>query len=252
MAQWLKLNHSSSTKSTKWKINYPNLSVYGYFLKLSKDFEKDRILFEENGLEFTPNMIIEMSNKLAKFFDESSIQVNDTISIILPNSIWFVATIFAAYQVGAKVTLINPRLSKKEIAFQLRDSETKAVITNNTLCINIFEVLSEFQFKAKIVVADKDIDIEKNQELIANCDFVLMNSIMDSEQVFTENRSKNDDIAFLLYTGGTTGLAKAVMLTHSNVLANALQFNEWAKKIPSDFTGLVVSSLPMCHSFGLQ
>jgi len=246
------LSESDSSMNKDWKINYPNLSIYSYFLEIAKEFQGDRILFKESNQEFTSDKIIEMSNKIAKFFDDSSVEENDTISIILPNSIWFVVSIFAAYQIGAKVTLINPRLSQKEIAFQLTDSETKAIITNDTLYLGIKDALSQFHFKAKIITTGKDFNEENIQNLVSQCDFVLMNSIMESQQLFTQNRSKAEDIAFLLYTGGTTGSAKAVMLKHSNVLANALQFNEWANKIPSEFTGLVASALPMCHSFGLQ
>ncbi|MCE7742612.1 MAG: long-chain fatty acid--CoA ligase [Candidatus Heimdallarchaeota archaeon] len=246
------MSKTDSSEEIDWKIKYPNLSLYSYFLEIAKKFDEDKILFEEGNQKFTSSKIIEMSNKLAKFFDDSSVEVNDTISIILPNSIWFVVSIFAAYQVGAKVTLINPRLSQKEIAFQLTDSETKVLITNNTLCMGIKEVINQFQFKAKIIVADQNFNEEDIQEMISQCDFVIMKSIMESQHAFTENRSRAEDIAFLLYTGGTTGSAKAVMLKHSNVLANALQFNEWANKIPSEYTGLVASALPMCHSFGLQ
>lgn len=237
---------------SNWKINYPKKSIYRYLLEVLDKFGENHVLFEENGVEYTSKMIIEMSNKLAKFLDDSSVEPSDTVSILLPNSIWFVVSILATYQVGAKVTLINPRLSQKEIAFQLTDSETKVFITNTTLCQTVFEVLKQFQFKAKIITASGETDNEKNQELVAICDFVMMESIMESDQRFTDCKSHREDIAFLLFSGGTTGKAKAVMLKHSNILANALQFNEWAAKIPSEYSGLVASALPMYHSFGLQ
>jgi len=246
------LKTSHPTEADKWKIIYPDQSVYGYFLEITEKFEKNKILFEENNQSYTSQNITEMSNKLAKFFEENLVETNDTISIILSNSIWFVVAIFASFQVGAKVTLINPRLSQKEIAFQLTDSETKVLITSTNICEAIIEVVKQFQFKAKIIVTNEDFDEEKNRDLISRCDFVVMDSIMESEERFTENRSKSDDIAFLLYSGGTTGLAKGVILSHANILANALQFNEWAKNIPKEDTGLVVSALPICHSFGLQ
>jgi len=141
-------------------------------------------------------------------------------------------------------------LSNKEIAFQLSDSETKAFITNADFCQNIFEVIKQFQFKAKIIVPSES-KPEENQELIALHDFVLMESIIESSQVFSDCLSTKEDIAFLLFSGGTTGKAKAVMLKHSNIIADALQFNEWASKIPEEYTGLVASALPMYHSFGL-
>jgi len=191
-----------------------------------------------------------MTNKIAYFLDANTVEKNETIAILLPNSIGFVISIFASFQVGAKVTLINPRLSQKEIAFQLRDSESKVLITNTDLCEKIAETVNQYQFKAKILV--DDVESEKIITQNQNCDLVLLSSILGKEEKLTEIRSKTTDLAFLLYTGGTTGNAKAVMLTHSNVLANALQFNEWAKEIPAEYTGCVVSALPMCHSFGLQ
>ena len=246
-----KLSTPKTPVTIKWKIDYPKVSIYEYFLEVTKDFPEDRILFEEQDEKYSAKRIIDMSNKIAKFLEDSSVKPNDTVSILLPNSIWLVVSIFAAFQVGAKVTLINPRLSDKEISFQLSDSETKVFITNTELCQNVFEVLKQFHFKAKIITPS-DYTAKENQDLIAGCDFVLMESIIESNLKYSKCLSKNDDIAFLLFSGGTTGKAKAVMLKHSNILADALQFNEWASKIPDEYTGLVASALPMYHSFGLQ
>ncbi len=232
------------------RIKYPNKSVYEYFLEIIEKSDENSILFKEESRDYKAKEIIEMTNKLAYFLDANTIEKNETIAILLPNSIGLVTSIFASFQVGAKVTLINPRLSQKDISFQLRDSESKVLITNTDLCDKIAEIVSQYQFKAKILVdSPKDIEkITQNQ----NCELVFLSSILEKKERLTDIRSKSSDLAFLLYTGGTTGTAKAVMLTHANVLANALQFNEWAKEIPSEFTGCVVSALPMCHSFGLQ
>ena len=233
-------------------LNIQTYLFMAIFSKKNKEYGENRVLIEEGEQEYTFKKLINMSNKLAKFFEDSYIEPNETISILLPNSIWFVVSVLAAFQIGAKVTLINPRLSQKEIVYQITDSETKVIITNHSLCQNIRETLSQYQFKAKIIISDSTNEKETIPNLIAECDFVIMESIMESNEKFTENKSLTDDIAFLLYTGGTTGIAKAVMLTHSNILANALQFNEWVNKIPPEYAGLVISALPMCHSFGLQ
>ena len=245
------MSESSWRERMPWKINYPDKSVFEYFLEISKGFDDNKILFKEGSRDYKTKDIIEMTNKLAYFLDASSIEKDETVAILLPNSIGIVISIFASFQVGAKVTLINTRLSQREIAFQLRDSESKALITDFSFCDRVSEIVSQYQFKAKILVSDPE-ESGEDITLSQDSDLVLLSSILSKEEKLTEIRSKASDLAFLLYTGGTTGSAKAVMLTHSNVLANALQFNEWAKEIPQEFTGCVVSALPICHSFGLQ
>ena len=243
------MNDSEILDRTKRKIDYPNYSIYENFIQKYKDKLKE-VLIEQESETYTAETIINYSNRLAQFYIDSGIQPNDTISLLLANSIWFVIATFASFQVGAKVTLINPRLSSREIQFQLADSETKILILDSNFCQMIGQIPKQYTFNAKLVIPSITVD-----EDLAKCsrnDYVLIDSVIKQEESFRENRSKVTDVAFLLYSGGTTGIAKGVMLTHANVIANAYQFNGWANGIPEEFTGAVLSSLPLCHSFGLQ
>ena len=139
------MNESSWRERMPWKINYPDKSIFEYFLEISKDFDDNKILFKEGSKDYKTKDVLEKTNKLAYFLDANSIEKNETVAILLPNSIGFVISIFASFQVGAKVTLINPRLSQKEIAFQLRDSESKVLITNHMLCEKIIEIVNQYQ-----------------------------------------------------------------------------------------------------------
>ncbi len=243
------MNDTGIIDKERRKIEYPNYSVYENFLKVYQN-RLEEVLIEQDSNEYTAEKIINYSNRLAKFLIDADIQPNDTVSLLLPNSIWFVVSIFSAFQVGAKVTLINPRLSSREIQFQLTDSETKILIADTSFCQIIEEIPKQYKFNAKIVVPSDKVD--EDLDKCSMNDYVFIESIFQQEESFTENRSKLTDIAFLLYSGGTTGIAKGVMLTHANVLANAYQFNGWASSIPEELTGSVLSSLPLCHSFGLQ
>ncbi|MHA1550651.1 MAG: AMP-binding protein [Candidatus Heimdallarchaeaceae archaeon] len=228
-------------------LKYPEVSIYENFLNTTKE-NLDRVIIEQGEESYTPRQLIEYSNKLADYFLSENIQVQDTISILLPNTIWFVVSVFAAFQVGAKVTLINPRLSQKEIVFQIIDSETKILITNESFCDLISNIPEHYKMLSCILTPDSKCKIDSSND----CKIMRMEDVFEQDGIFTGIISNSEDIAFLLYSGGTSGLAKGVMLTHFNMIANAYQFNHWASEIPEEYSKAVLSSLPLCHSFGLQ
>ncbi len=228
-------------------IKYPEVSIYENFLD-STAGDLDKVIIEQGKESYTPRKIIEYSNKLADNFLSKNIQAQDTISVLLPNTIWFVVSVFAAFQVGAKVTLINPRLSQKEIEFQIIDSETKILITNESFCDLISNIPEHYKMLSCILTPDSNCKIDSSND----GKIVMMEDVFKQDGSYTGIISNSEDIAFLLYSGGTSGLAKGVMLTHFNMIANAYQFNHWAADIPKENSKAVLSSLPLCHSFGLQ
>ncbi|MHA1201041.1 MAG: AMP-binding protein [Candidatus Heimdallarchaeaceae archaeon] len=238
-SKWLNIKETT--------IKYPEASIYEIFLNVTER-DLDKIVIEQGKESYTPRQLIEYSNKLADYFLSENIQPQDTISVLLPNTIWFVVSVFASFQVGAKVTLINPRLSLKEIEFQIIDSETKILITNESFCELISNIPEHYKLLSSILTPDSKCKIESS----SGNKIMYMENIFKQEDIFTGIISNSEDIAFLLYSGGTTGLAKGVMLTHFNMIANAYQFNHWASSIPREYSNGVLSSLPLCHSFGLQ
>lgn len=124
MVSVINLNNPDILDKAKRKIDYSNCSIYENFLNVYQN-RLDEVLIEQDSSLYTAEKIINYSNRLAQFLIDSDIQPNDTVSLLLPNSIWFVISILSSFQVGAKVTLINPRLASREIQFQLTDSETK-------------------------------------------------------------------------------------------------------------------------------
>jgi len=228
-------------------IKYPETSIYENFLEITQG-DRDKVIIEQGEESFTPRQLIEYSNKLADYLLSENIQPQDTISVLLPNTVWFVVSVFASFQVGAKVTLINPRLSQKEIEFQIIDSDTKILITNGSFCEFISNMPKHYKLLSSILTPDSKCKIGSTNDY----KIMKMGEIFDQNDIYTGIISNSEDIAFLLYSGGTTGLAKGVMLTHINMIANAYQFNHWASSIPGEYAKGVLSSLPLCHSFGLQ
>ncbi|MBY9001356.1 MAG: acyl--CoA ligase, partial [Candidatus Heimdallarchaeota archaeon] len=204
------MNDSRWFDSKETKIKYPEVSIYENFLRVAEG-DLDKIIIEQGEESYTPRQIIYFSNKLAGYFLSQNIQAQDTISVLLPNTIWFVVSVFASFQVGAKVTLINPRLSSKEIEFQLNDSETKILITNESFCELISTIPNQYKMVANILTPDSR--CSNISESGSKINLINMGDIIQQENTYTGIISNSEDVAFLLYSGGTTGVAKGVMLT---------------------------------------
>ncbi|NPD87599.1 MAG: AMP-binding protein [Asgard group archaeon] len=236
------MNRSELSVNKVLKLDFPNVPIYKNFVRIVEK-NPNAIIIEEGNEKYTSSEILSLSNRLSGFLLSQGIKQNDTISILLPNSIWFVVSIFAAFKTGAKVSLINPRLAENDIQFQMIDSETKVLITNSNFSSVLGGILKHYQLNSVI-------QTDKKENQIKNA--ILLKDILGESYPMEEDLLNLSDIAFLLYSGGTTGKSKGVMLSHSNVLANAYQFNAWIKQIPKEFSGSVLSALPLCHSFGLQ
>ncbi len=228
-------------------LGYPSVSLYEY-LQQSSENRRMSIAIEDRDERFTYQDIIDRSNRLADFLITCDVKKNDTIAIAIPNSIDFVFSVFSVFQIGAKVTPINTRLSQREINFQLLDSEAKAIIISPEMCDVFGDLKNKFDFKARIITPSIVSDSSENDCIN---DYVHLKSILQNDRNFTENKSKADSIAFLLYTGGTTGTPKAVMLTHSNILINSMQFNNRLDESPRTDKESALAVLPLSHSFGL-
>lgn len=235
-------------KNIKRNIEYPDQSLYSFFNDIAEN-NTQKTAIMEGAKEYTYGVLREYSNKLAKFFEEFGLVQNDTVSICLPNTVWMVVSIFATFQIGAKVTLINPRLSSREILFQVNNSGSKVLITSPSLCNKIGTLDEKYNFMLKIVTPQIIAD-GKQEDCLS--DYILLESILDKEQRYTKDLANSQSPAFLFYTGGTTGVPKAVVLTHQNVLANAIQFHSWLTQSELTSDDKTLAILPLSHSFGLQ
>ncbi|MHA1260165.1 MAG: AMP-binding protein, partial [Candidatus Heimdallarchaeaceae archaeon] len=197
-------------------LKIPEQSLYQKFKEVIM-IDEEQDLIEQEGKTYSGKELLSLTNRLASHFHKKGIKKGDTIAVLLPNSIWLIISLFAGFQVGAKITLINPRLSLKEIQFQVNDSEALVLLTNSSFK----EIAQELSIQYKL----KDFIFTDFVENAKNCSFLF--KIIKQETDFLEDKSSFEDIAFLLYSGGTTGVAKGIMLTHKNMISNAYQFNAW-------------------------
>ena len=191
----------------------------------------------------------------------------DRVAIMMPNLLQNPVSIFGALRAGLTVVNTNPLYTARELRHQLKDSGAKAIIVVENFACTVQEVVSDTHVEHIIVTKMGDmLDFPKSllidlvvkyvKKMVPR--FSLPNVISfktvlseGSKQDLTPMPLAHDDIAFLQYTGGTTGVAKGAMLSHKNMIANMLQASEWIKNDVIPGKEIIITALPLYHIFSL-
>ena len=192
----------------------------------------------------------------------------DRIAIMLPNVLQYPVAIMGAFRAGLTVVNTNPMYTPRELKHQLVDSGARAIVILENFAHTLEQVLDEVDLDTVIVTSIGDLLRFPKSMLV---DFALRHvrkqvpawSLPDSVRfmdTLRKGRFENpspvnlgpDDVAFLQYTGGTTGVSKGAVLTHRNMVANVLQAEAWVKSaLKPDEPVVSITALPLYHIFAL-
>lgn len=218
---------------------YERFNSLGEILQSGLEINPDRtaVIFENS--KFTYKQIEVLSNQIANALVDAGIKKGERIGLCCINSPFFVASYIGILKAGATVVAINYLQSSDEIRFVLSDSGAKGLIYFEVFEEILSPVLGlENYLKFKLVIGKS-----KNS------------SIYPIERVISEKNphfktipvNQNEDLAAILYTSGTTGKPKGVMLTHKNLL---FDLDAIIRFLPIDKNDIFISVLPMFHAFG--
>jgi long-chain acyl-CoA synthetase len=178
------------------------------------------------------------------------IRKGDRVAIHLPNMPQFAIAYYGAIKVGAVFTPLSPLLSQREALHQLSDSGAETLISLDLLFPGIQSIIPETAVKRIITtsIADCYNPIIAPLKLLSKIevpDTIDMAPLLKQCQPFDKEVQidVNNDLAHLAYTGGTTGVSKGVMLTHANVVANVLQFGNWASGAQVEYSDGVLKAI---------
>ncbi len=191
----------------------------------------------------------------------------DRVAVMMPNILQNPIAIFAVLRAGFTVVNTNPLYTARELKHQLKDSSAKAIIVVDNFCHTLQDVLAETEIKQVITTQLGDL-LKFPKSAIVNLVVKYVKKMVPQyslpgsitfKQALTEGRSKkytthdigHDDIAFLQYTGGTTGVAKGAILTNRNMVANMQQASEWISNLVDERKELIITALPLYHIFSL-
>lgn len=209
-----------------------------------------------------------LSRDFAAYLQEvAGLRKGDRISIMLPNVLQYPIALYGALRAGLIVVNTNPLYTARELEHQLRDSGATAILILENFAHTLSEIIEYTDLKTVIVTGVGD-QLGWPKSTLVN--FVvrhvrkqvprweLPGSIrfnaalaQGKYHTFTPVEIGHDDIAFLQYTGGTTGIAKGAMLTHRNMVANALQSASWIGTAARYGEDVIITALPLYHIFAL-
>lgn len=242
---------SSWPNNVPQNLEYPKVPLHEILEKTAKQHpEKVAIAYFER--EITYAELDSLSNQFAGALLTLGVKKGDRVAIFLPNNPQFLITYYGILKAGAVLTAISPLHKEREVAYQLNDAEAETIVALDSLYPIVEKVwrktmlknavvtsLEEYASKTPVSSAKKEKapNVYQFQELLREATTPLPLSI-----------NPEVDLAALQYTGGTTGTAKGAMLTHLNLVSNAVAFAMWINVSAGD-TFLV--ALPLFHIYGM-
>lgn len=199
------------------------------------------------GKEYTNKQLYEMSNQVANGLKNIGLKHQDRVIVSMPNRVEVFLSYSGTWKAGGIVTPIIFLLQADEIRHILSDCHPRFIITSFELLPKIKEAAEGIESVEKIIVAGEIPENEKTDVRLYSFDeFYKKGSGFEIEDM------KEDELSVILYTSGTTGKPKGVMLTHSNLHDNVLNLKKTRENYEVDFAdGSVLSCLPLAHAYGL-
>jgi len=238
-------------KGIPQSIEYPNISLYD-MLKRSTDKAPNStaIIFRNN--QITYEKLNDAVSRFGAALQRLGIRKGDRIALYLPNIPQFVIAYFAALQVGAIVVACSPLYKDKELARIINDSDSRLLVyldklepyvkSIQTTRLDHFIITSINEFEGEERVETR---IKRGKSFRMNMKQLIEVTRDKSTPPFLD---PTEDVALFQYTGGTTGIPKAAMLTHRNLVVNAIQFASWLYMRDRDVN---LSVLPFFHIYGI-
>ncbi len=228
-------------------IEYPQVPLQDILRKTAETYpEKTALVCDEQ--EITYARLDELSARFANFIVNLGVEKGDKIAVFLPNTPQFIIAYFGILKAAAVATAISPLYKEREVEYQLNDSKAQTVVALDSHFPVLEAVWSKTQLKNVILTGLNEWSENPlpNKPNIWNFEQLLNYAPNTLPQ--TEIKP-SDDLAVLQYTGGTTGTTKGAMLTHTNLVSNALAFAAWIKGTPAKETFL--TALPLFHIYGM-
>ncbi len=222
--------------------------------------------FTNYGESLSFNQWSKYSNHLAAFF-QKHLQKGDRIAIMLPNTLQFSVAVMAALQAGLVIVNINPLYTPRELKYILKDAEVKALLifshSAHTFSELVHSTNTDISVPLVIVSQLGDLFSPFKRSLF----YVITKFIKKmkpyhfkhisfrkalKQGAFLPLKKIHNDLAFLQYTGGTTGTPKGAMLTQQNILSNLEQCRAWMHPFLNEGQETSVVALPLYHIFALM
>ncbi|MDZ4717490.1 MAG: long-chain fatty acid--CoA ligase [Roseiflexaceae bacterium] len=216
------------------------------------------------GGKLSYKQLNELVDRLAAGLADLGVSKGDRIGLMLPNSPHYIISFFAAMRLGAIVVNINPTYTSRELQHQLSDAGADTIVLLNLFWPRLREIRFETSVK-RVVVAHifdtlgfpSNVLVKRTQrqatewvEVRPEAGIFFFRDLLRHAPNPPVVSLRTNDTALLQYTGGTTGLPKAAMLSHSNLIANVIQVDEWVVD-GQPGSEKILAAIPFFHVYGM-
>ncbi len=227
----------------------------------------DKVAYISMGKEMTYRELDSLSRDFAGWLQSLGLGKGDRVALMMPNLLQYPVALFGTLRAGCVVVNVNPLYTPRELEHQLKDSGAKVIVILENFATTLEQVLVRTEIKHVVVTPMGEMlgllkgtlvnfVVRKVKKLVPA--WSLPESISFTTALAAGRRHGMDkvtltqeDLAFLQYTGGTTGISKGAMLTHANISANVMQAYNWIKPVVVEGEEFIVTALPLYHIFAL-
>lgn len=251
---WLKTYQSNNIPATINSDVYP--SVLGMLEQAMSQYA-ELAAFTAFGQTVTYAEVDQLSGALAAWLQKTGLKKGDRVAVMSPNFIAFPIVFLAIARIGAIQVNVNPLYTARELAHQLKDSGSETIFIFSGVSATLADAIEQTDIKNIITVAPGDgtkallpsppVDPRLNNT-IALADALVQGNALERKPVVLNG----DDLLFLQYTGGTTGLSKGAALSHRNLVANIEQYKSFMPDSVRSGQEVVVTAIPLYHIFALM
>ncbi len=235
----------------------------------------DRDAYVGFGVPITFAELDRRSLAFAAWLQAQGLQRGDRVALMMPNVLQYPVALAGVLRAGMVVVNVNPLYTPRELEHQLSDSGARAIVILENFAVTLQQVIARTQVQTVVVTAMGDL-LGGAKGFIVNAvvrhlkkmvpayslpsAVPLKRALAEGEgRPFSKPEISRHDLAFLQYTGGTTGVSKGAALTHRNLIANVLQSEAWMqpalnnprRPLPPDSQLTIVCALPLYHIFAL-
>jgi long-chain acyl-CoA synthetase len=223
------------------------------------------------GKTITYAELDDLSRNFACWLQDKAIRPGARIALMMPNVLQYPVAIAGALRAGLTVVNVNPLYTPRELEFQLKDSGAEAIVVLENFAHTLEQVLARTPVKHVILAQMGDLlgpvkgalvnfvvrHVKKMVPAFRLPEALPFNDVIagGGAMNFLRPEIAPEDVAFIQYTGGTTGVAKGAMLTHRNLIANTLQVEAWQQPMLAKYPQVehmrILAALPLYHIFAL-
>jgi long-chain acyl-CoA synthetase len=227
----------------------------------------DKVAYLSMGKEMSYAQLDEATQAFAGWLQALGIKPGERVALMMPNMLQYPVALFGTLRAGCVVVNCNPLYTPRELEHQLKDSGATSIVIVENFAHTLEQVIGH--------TAIKHVVVTPMGEMLGAVKGTLVNLVLrhvkkmvpawklpgaihfnaalaaGRRHGFKAVALGHDDIAFLQYTGGTTGVSKGAMLTHGNIAANVMQAYSWIKPVVHEGQEFIITALPLYHIFAL-